>query len=748
VQDFPPIQPMSPREPIGYRLLIQGLILAVAYFVSAKIGLSFATVASSVTMLWPPSGLTLFALLMFGARLWPAVFLGALAVNATTGVPFGAAVGIAAGNCLEAVTGFYLLQAAGFETRLARVRDVVALVVLAAGVSTMIGATVGASMLASFNVIPWSGIGHSWLTWWMGDAMGVLVFGPLLLVWWQSADETWSVARVVEAVLLLALTMLGSELFLGGRLLAATSSPLPLAFMLFPLQVWAALRFGMRGAASITLVIGIAALAGIIAGEGLFVHGSTLESLLLLWLYTNVLAITGLALAATVSERRLAESRLRHLAQHDPLTGLPNRVTLQEHIAVAMHHADRRRRQLAILFVDIDRFKVINDTLGHSVGDLLLNMAGARLRDCVRMEDIVTRHGGDEFVILVDSITRSEDVGRIAEKVLAAFRKPFLVQQLPLHVSASIGICFYPVDGRDVDTLLKNADTAMYRAKDLGRNAYVFYSSEMNARMAERFAMENDLRHALDRGEFELHYQSQYNVETGQVVAAEALLRWRRAGGEFVPPDAFIPLLEETGLINRVGAWVLDTACEQLAQWRAQGMHSLRMSVNVSSHQLSDPVLPSLVTVALTRHGLPASLLELEITESMLVRQGPVVENIIRQIVEFGVRLAVDDFGTGYSSLSYLHRLSIDTLKIDRAFVQLLPAHENSAAIARAIVGLGKSLHLTLVAEGVETIEQRDFLREIGCDLMQGFLFSRPVPAENFVLRTPVMPVLARKIND
>jgi EAL domain-containing protein (putative c-di-GMP-specific phosphodiesterase class I) len=318
--------------------------------------------------------------------------------------------------------------------------------------------------------------------------------------------------------------------------------------------------------------------------------------------------------------------------------------------------------------------------------------------------------------------------------VLEALRSPYPLQPVPLHVSASIGISFYPVDGSDVDTLLKNADTAMYRAKDQGRDEYVFYSSEMNARMAEHLAMENDLRTALDRGAFAVHYQPQYDVATGKLIGVESLLRWRQANGELVPPDTFIPLLEDTGLINRIGAWVLDRACGQLAQWRARGLRDVRISVNVSGHQLRDPALPEQVAEVLARHRLPADLLELEITESMLVRQGPSVGGIIEQLVDLGVRLAVDDFGTGYSSLSFLHRLSIDTLKIDRAFVRMLPAHEASAAIARAIVGLGNSMRLTLVAEGVETWEQREFLRGIGCHIMQGYLFSPPVPAEDLVL--------------
>ncbi len=715
-------------KPGHLRWLMQGLILAGAYFLSAMLGLSFSTVATNVTLLWPPTGLALFALLVFGVRLWPAVFLAALVANLTTDIPALAAFLIAVGNCLEAVAGFYLLRAAGFQKNLQRVRDVVMLVVLAAGVSTMFSASVGALVLASFNIISWNGFGYAWATWWMGDAMGDLVIASFLLAWWGEPRQRWELRRIAEGVALLLCLIGITQLVFGGHIVTHPL-PLPLAFMTFPLLTWAALRFGMRGATIGTLVVGVVTLANILLGHGLFVRASVMESLVLLWLYTNVLAVTSMVLAASVAERQLAEERMRHLAQNDILTGLPNRATLQTEIDLAIRRADRHLHMVGVLFVDIDRFKVVNDTLGHSVGDKLLSQIGTRLRAGVRQDDIVTRHGGDEFVILLEGLTQIDDASRVASKVLDGLRKAFVIDGIPLHMTGSIGICLYPHNGHDADTLLKNADTAMYRAKDIGRNNFVFYSADMNAQMAARLTMENELREALERGEFFLHYQPQYDVVSGQVIAVEALLRWHRAGGVLVPPGEFIGLLEEIGLINRVGAWVLDMACEQLAEWRGRGVHGIRMSVNVSSYQLGDPELPRQVAVALAKRQLSASLLELEITESMLVRQGPVVEQIIQQLVDLGVRLAVDDFGTGYSSLSYLHRLSIDTLKIDRAFVADLPDSENSAAIARAIIGLGKSLHLTLVAEGVETVEQRNFLSALDCNIMQGYLLSHAVSA-------------------
>jgi len=742
LQQLPDFDDIAPATG-AWQPWAQGMALAVVYFIAAGLGLSFATVTSNITLLWPPTGIALFALLTFGVRLWPAVLVGALAANLATPVAPGVALGIAVGNCLEAVTGYYLLRAAGFEASLARVRDVVALIVLAAGLSTMVSATIGTLSLVAFGAMPWPDLGRAWFTWWMGDAMGNLVFAATLLAWWHGPAGRIGPRRMIEAVVLTVSLAVVTHLIFGV-LLSDGASPRPLAFMTFPLLTWAALRFGMRGATGATLVVGIVTLANIMAGHGLFARSSAVESLTLLWLYVNVLAVTGMALAASVAERVKAESRMRHLAEHDALTGLPNRLTARGKIVNAVQRANLGGGRFAVLFTDIDRFKVINDTLGHSAGDELLRQIAARLRRTLRHSDLLSRHGGDEFVVLAEGINSGDDAGRVARKLLDALREPFVIETMPLHVSGSVGISLYPDDGRDADALLKNADIAMYRAKDSGRNTCVFYSPDMNARAAERLAMENELRQALDRGEFRLHYQPQYAALGGRPVAVEALLRWQRADGRLIPPANFIPLLEDTGLINRVGAWVLDAACEQLAEWRARGAAPLRMAVNVSSHQLRDAALPGQVVDALARRGLAPEWLELEITETMLVSQDAVVERNLLRLAEVGVRVAVDDFGTGYSSLNYLHRMSINTLKIDRSFVANLPGDENGAAITRAIVALGKSLRLDIVAEGVETSAQRDYLRELGCDCLQGFLLSRPLPADDI---TPLLVALPRVVS-
>lgn len=724
--------------------LAYGLALALAYFISGKLGLTLSVVADSVTLIWPPTGLALFALVVLGVRFWPWVLMGALATNLATGLAWGAAMAIAAGNTLEAVAAFYLLRVAGFQPGLPRVRDVVALILLAGGLSTMVSASIGAASLVYWQVIPWEQFPKAWLSWWMGDAMGDIVFASFLFSWWHRKGGVWRAARVLEAALLLIGLAAITHLVFGGYF-TFDGRPLPLAFATVPMLIWAALRFEMRGATTATLIIGAVTLISIIRGTGIFAQGESFESLLLLWLYMNVSAITGMVLAASVSDRRRAEAGLLHLARHDALTGLPSRATLGDRIEQAIRHADRRHCQAAVLFVDVDRFKAINDTFGHSAGDEFLVQAAQRLRHSVRDEDTVTRHGGDEFVIVLDDVNYGEDVVKVAHKILEAMRMPFTILGMPLHMTASIGVSLYPADGKDAETLLKAADIAMYRAKDMGRNNHVFYSSEMNARAAERFTLENQLRGALERREYVLHYQPQYDARDGRILGVEALLRWRNERGELIPPDVFVPLLEETGLINRVGAWVIDTACEQLARWHERGWEHLRLAVNISSRQVSDTALPDQVASALARWRLSPTRLELEITESLLLRQDATTEKVLQRLVDLGVLLAVDDFGTGYSSLSYLHRLSIDTLKIDRAFVTDIPANADSVAIARAIIGLGQSLLLNLVAEGVETEAQHAFLRELGCHMMQGYLFSHPVAADELTLLLEASPPSASK---
>ena len=433
-------------------------------------------------------------------------------------------------------------------------------------------------------------------------------------------------------------------------------------------------------------------------------------------------------LAAAI-ERRRSEEKLAHLAQYDPLTELPNRSLYLDRLAHTLVEAERHPLPVAVLFVDIDRFKQVNDTLGHAVGDQLLVEIADRLRGAVRAGDTVGRLGGDEFAVVLAHLVRADDAALVAQKIVSALATPFQLAGQAVYVSASIGIAVHPIDGQEPDTLLKCADTAMYRVKESGRNGFQFYLPQMNATALRRMRIEAQLRGALDRSEYRLHYQPKVDLRSGRISGLEALLRWQPTGGNLVPPGDFITILEDTGLILPVGEWVIATACAQLVAWQAQGLAPPPVAVNVSARQFRQPDLAAVVGDLLAASGMSPALLELELTESCLMSDADVSIQSLQQMKARGIRLSVDDFGTGYSSLAYLKRFPLDALKIDREFIRDVTTDTDSATIALAIINLARSLKLKVVAEGVETAAQLEFLRAHACDEMQGFYFSRPLPA-------------------
>jgi len=437
-----------------------------------------------------------------------------------------------------------------------------------------------------------------------------------------------------------------------------------------------------------------------------------------------------------VSTARELSLRLSYLAQHDNLTDLPNRVLLNDRLTQAMALAHRHRRKLAVLFLDGDRFKHINDSLGHVIGDRLLQSVAQRLLDCVRRSDTVSRQGGDEFVILLSEVTHPQDAAVSAEKILLAMNAPHRIGQHDVHLTMSIGIVTYPDDGTDAETLVRNADFAMYHAKSSGRNNYQFFKPEMNVRAVERQSLENGLRDAIDRREFVLHYQPKMNLETGAIIGVEALIRWHHPERGMVSPVQFIPIAEDCGFIVPIGQWVLREACHQARAWQDLGLRPVRMAVNVSAVELRASDFVAGVNDILTETGLDPRYLELELTESFLMQDSKSTVAVLEALKGMGVQLALDDFGTGYSSLSYLKRFPIDTLKIDQSFVRDLTTDADDASIVTAVISMGKSLHMGVVAEGVETQEQLAFLREQSCPEGQGYYFSRPVVAEAF---TPLL---------
>ena len=434
------------------------------------------------------------------------------------------------------------------------------------------------------------------------------------------------------------------------------------------------------------------------------------------------------SLSRRLREEKEAAEQIEYLAFHDKLTGLSNRGMFSIMLAQGLQEAKRYERQLAVLFLDLDRFKNINDTLGHQAGDLLLQEMATRLKAVLRESDCIARLGGDEFVIMIPNLASAEQLAAVTQKVLASVSRIFKLGDHEFHVTASIGISVYPGDGEDERALMKNADIAMYRSKEDGKNTFTFYSADLNTHSIERLAFESSLRRALDARQFEVHYQPKVDCHTSQMNGVEALLRWKHPDLGTVPPAKFIPVAEENGLIVPIGRWVLLTACQQQVAWRHLGLPPMRMSVNLSPRQFYDDHLLSDVRAVLLETGIEPAFLELEITESLLMRD---VEKASRMLMEFrslGIRLSLDDFGTGYSSLSNLKRFPIDTIKVDRSFVRELSSNAEDRAITEAIIVMGKSLKMDIVAEGVETQGQIEFLRNHGCNEFQGFYFSKAVP--------------------
>ena len=435
-----------------------------------------------------------------------------------------------------------------------------------------------------------------------------------------------------------------------------------------------------------------------------------------------------------VSESRAMATKMAHLAQHDYLTGLPNRALLTERLSQAIGQADRHHKHVALLFLDLDFFKYINDSLGHSVGDQLLQSAAARLTTCVRATDTVCRQGGDEFVILLAETEQQQDAADIAEKLLSSFAAPHIIGVHELHLTLSIGISVYPNDGLNAEALIQNADTAMYHAKTSGRNNYKFFMAEMNERSVQRLFVENSLRRALKQDEFLLHYQPQIDITSGKVIGAEALIRWMDPELGLVYPERFVAIAEKSGLIVPIGQWVLREACKQIETWLISGLRAVPVAVNISAMEFRNTTFLDEVALVLKETGIAPHYLKLELTESILMHDVESSVSIFESLKTLGVKIAIDDFGTGYSSLSYLKRFPIGTLKIDQSFVNDITTDADDATIVSAVIGMGRNLNLRVIAEGVETTEQLEFLRVHLCDEGQGFLFSHPLPAEDFAL--------------
>jgi diguanylate cyclase (GGDEF)-like protein/PAS domain S-box-containing protein len=443
----------------------------------------------------------------------------------------------------------------------------------------------------------------------------------------------------------------------------------------------------------------------------------------------NVIGIVGIG--RDVTESRLADERIHHLATHDSLTGLPNRASFSDHLNGVIARSDKDTR-LAVLFIDLDHFKLINDSLGHEVGDALLQQTAARLRDSVRPGDLVARLGGDEFVVLCQDAAELEDIDAVASKIVHALTRPALLLEEECRVSASVGVAIFPADGMSERELMKSADTAMYTAKQDGKNNYRFFSGRLRSASLERRMLENELRRAIGRGEFQLQYLARFDLKSRSINGAEALLRWRHPDLGSIAPSKFLPLAEETGLIVPIGSWVLKNVCAQHMAWQREGLPALCISVNLTARQFNDEQLLATVLSALEESGMAANMLELEISEATLMQNSEHHSATLAGLKHSGVRLAIDNFGASYVSLANIQKFPIDTLKIDRSLLRDMEHNADNRLITEAIIALGRSLSLTVIAEGVETRRQAAFLRDQACDAMQGFYVNEPAAADDF----------------
>jgi diguanylate cyclase (GGDEF)-like protein len=457
---------------------------------------------------------------------------------------------------------------------------------------------------------------------------------------------------------------------------------------------------------------------------------------------TRELERANIELASSKEQAESVAKRMQFHAHHDSLTGLPNRVLLNDRIKTELAHARREQSILALLFLDLDRFKIINDSLGHATGDQLLRIISRRVKDCVREGDTVARLGGDEFMVLLPRIASASDAGRISNKIIDSLTEPVSCNGHDLHITTSVGISIYPFDGTDAETLIRNADISMYRAKELGRNKAVYYTAELNAGSRKQLALETNLRKALERNELKLFYQPKIDITLNTIVGVEALLRWQRPGMGYISPKDFIPIAEESGLITPIGEWVLHTAFRQLREWHDAGFTDLTMAVNLSSVQLARTGFENILESALVDSGINPALAELEVTENVAMKNMESAAATLYKLKKMGVSIAMDDFGTGYSSLGYLRSLPIDTVKIDQSFVREIPDNMEDVLIAQAIIAMANSLNMALVVEGIETVRQLNFFKQQGCRIVQGYLFSKPVEAEAILdmLRAQTVP--------
>jgi len=707
--------------------LIIGLT-ALAYALAGWVSLRIAAyVANVVAAVWLAAGIGAMASLRFGLAGVAGVLLGSFAVNSQI-LPPETALGLALGAAAEAaVIGYLPRYLPPFSSTLDYVSSVAKFALVAAPLGCAVNALAGGLSLSYFSALQagltWQALG----VWWLGDLLGVYLIAPLLLT-----ASRWDLlptnkgARLEGLVLVLCMLLL-------TRVMMEYVEPLRPAeivlFILLPGVLWAALRFSVTGASVAIFLAALIVLGVSVVSFGGLPNATTPRDVFALQISMMTMALGGLFVSAALTERRYSEMRLDMLANHDPLTGLPNRSYFQDFLGHALARAQREKLQVSLLFIDLDRFKHINDSQGHEVGDQVLRVVANRLDEQLRADDFVARLGGDEFAVILMHPPASRAASRVARKLLKALAESFKLERRRYAIGASIGISVYPDDGLDANTLLRQADLAMYQAKQR-RSGFEYFSDELNTVAQQQLNLETGLRQALERNELALAYQPKVDLASGRVVGLEALARWLTRSGGIVWPDQFIPVAEETGLIMPLGRWAVRAACEQWIGWRDAGLDPPPVAINLSPRQFSDARLIDDIDAILKETGMESASLQLEVTESTAMENPARTFDMLDALRQRGLHVYIDDFGTGHSNLSQLKRMPIDALKIDKSFVDDVLTDSDDAEIANAIIRLAHALNLRVVAEGVETVEQVRFLKDQGCDEIQGYVVARPLPAD------------------
>jgi diguanylate cyclase (GGDEF)-like protein len=709
---------------IGRFFLIVGLT-ALAYALAGWLSLKLSTyVADVVAAVWLAAGIGAAASLRFGAAGVLGVLLGAMAIYGHN-LPLEDALRTSLGATAGAwIMGYLPRFLQPFNSTLDYVSSVAKFAAVAAPLGCAVSAATGVLGLYIFNDLPASLVVQGLWVWWLGELLGVLLVAPVLLTATRRALIPANRAARLEG-LMLVLAMVGLTLLMMHYAESLRPAEIIL-FILMPAVLWASLRFSVGGT---SLAIFLAAL--IVLGVSIATYGGISSTILPGEVFTLQISmismvLAGLFVSAAMTEHRYSELRLKMLATHDSLTGLPNRSYFHDFLGHALARAQREQSQVSLLFIDLDRFKHINDSQGHEVGDQVLRVVVGRLKDMLRADDFVARLGGDEFAVLLRHPPASRAASRVARKLTEGLAESFKLGQRRYAIGASIGISVYPDDGLDANTLLRQADLAMYQAKQR-RSGVEYFSHELNLAAQQQLTLESGLRKALERDELALVYQPKVDLASGRVVGLEALARWLTRSGSIIGPDQFIPVAEETGLIVPIGRWVVRTACDHWIEWRNAGLNPPPIAINLSPRQFSDALLINDIDTILRDTGMEAAYLQLEVTESAAMENPLRTSEMLDALRQRGLRVYIDDFGTGHSNLAQLKRMPIDALKIDKSFVNDVLTDSDDAEIVNAIIRLAHALKLRVVAEGVEQVEQVAFLKQSGCDEIQGFVVSKPL---------------------